>query len=69
MTAISPATPVSAPEPVFRQPSALTLTLRYLRRNKSLVIGLLIYIGYSRHHSLLTRKLRGLPGDGAQVEL
>ena len=44
MTAISPATPVSAPEPVFRQPSALTLTLRYLRRNKSLVIGLLILL-------------------------
>ena len=45
MTAISPASPLGAPdEPIFRQPSALTLTLRYLRRNKSLVIGLLIVL-------------------------
>jgi hypothetical protein len=45
VTAISPASPLGAPdEPIFRQPSALTLTLRYLRRNKSLVIGLLIVL-------------------------
>ncbi len=42
MTALSTVTP--APEPVFRQPSPVVLTLRYLRRNKSLVVGILILL-------------------------
>ncbi|HET9222442.1 MAG TPA: ABC transporter permease [Roseiflexaceae bacterium] len=33
---------IAIPQPEVRQPSRLTLTLRYLRRNKSLSIGLLI---------------------------
>ena len=32
-------------QPEFRRPSQLTLILRYLRRNKSLAIGLLIILG------------------------
>lgn len=33
---------IAIPQPEVRQPSRLTLLLRYLRRNKSLLIGLLI---------------------------
>jgi peptide/nickel transport system permease protein len=35
----------ASPQLEFRQPSRTTLLLRYLRRNKSLVIGLLILLG------------------------
>ena len=37
-------TTLAVPESEFKQPSALTLFLRYLRRNKSLVIGLFIVL-------------------------
>ena len=35
---------IAISQPQFQQPSKLTLTLRYLRRNKSLVFGLLILL-------------------------
>ena len=35
---------IAIPQTQFRQPSKLTLVLRYLRRNKSLVFGLLIML-------------------------
>jgi len=38
-------TTVALPQPQFSQPSRLILFLRYLRRNKSLAIGLLIMFG------------------------
>jgi len=38
-------TTLALTQPEVRQPSQLTLVLRYLRRNKSLAIGLLIIIG------------------------
>jgi peptide/nickel transport system permease protein len=36
---------IAIPQPEVRQPSRLTLVLRYLRRNKSLSIGLTILLG------------------------
>jgi len=46
-------------EPRFSQPSRLTLLLRYLRRNKSLAVGLLILLGLIifTTHGLLTADL------------
>jgi peptide/nickel transport system permease protein len=38
-------TTLALTQPEIRQPSRLTLVLRYLRRNKSLAIGLLIIVG------------------------
>lgn len=38
-------TTLAIPQPEIRQPSRLTLILRYLRRNKSLAIGLVIILG------------------------
>jgi len=35
---------VAIPQPALRQPSRLMLTLRYLRRNKTLLIGLIILL-------------------------
>jgi len=46
MTQITIASPQAQTRPErYQQPSRLTLTLRYLRRNKSLVLGLAIAIG------------------------